>query len=335
MTIPSNNLKLSNINFFVSSTYIDMKEYRNAVIKDLQSRAGIINAQEFFGSRDKKPIETCLEELDKSQVFLMFLGARYGSIDKSYKKSFVEREYDRAGELAVPRFAYIIDENQPVPYKYVSLAGDAEKLKIFKERVRSELTVSPFTTPDDLAQKVYSDLVRELSKYDLIIGNEAEDKEKLNSLKLIEEFKLLPKLLYGKKVSFKAGLGRCKRASKNECIAFSYDYGAAIKRSLEPMDKSLKSLLRGDGPKEVFAHGENAQMLMKLSENEVFNITVKFVLGEYQESRPIYDLEYEPSAIAATVISQFGEKKRVIVDYDYETNLLIGFELVEVRSALS
>jgi hypothetical protein len=81
---------LSDINFFICSTYIDMKDYREAVIKDIKSRAGVINAQEFFGARDQKPLETCLEEVTSSHVFIMFLEPRYGTLDRSSGKSIVE-----------------------------------------------------------------------------------------------------------------------------------------------------------------------------------------------------------------------------------------------------
>jgi hypothetical protein len=67
-----------------------MKAYRDAVIKNIQSHAGAINAQEFFGARDKKPLATCLEEVNKSHVFIMFLGPRYGSTDPETGCSFGE-----------------------------------------------------------------------------------------------------------------------------------------------------------------------------------------------------------------------------------------------------
>ena len=56
----SSEKPLSAINFFVCSTFLDLKAYRDAVIKNLQSHAGVINAQEFFGARDQKPLATCL-----------------------------------------------------------------------------------------------------------------------------------------------------------------------------------------------------------------------------------------------------------------------------------
>jgi len=326
--------KLTDINFFVSSTYVDMKEYRDAVIKGLQSKAGVINAQEFFGSRDKKPLETCLEELERSQVFVMFLGPRYGSVDSGTGKSFVEREYERAGELKLPRFAYIIDEDQPFPVKFVSVGEDASKLQAFMRRVGSELTVSPFTSPEDLAQKVYVDLRRELPKHGFVLGDKVESGSEVSSLQLVQEFQLLPKLFHGRKATFEVTLGSSERASHQECDAFSYDYGAAISRSIELTDSDLRHQLINGGPRAVFAHGELAAQLMNLPKEAPVTVTVKFVQGTYRTSTPIYDLQYEHDAFH-TFAAQLAAKNRVIVDYRDSWHLITGFELIEVAASAS
>jgi hypothetical protein len=321
--------KLSDINFFISSTYDDMKEYRSAVIKHIQSRAGIINAQEFFGARDKKPLETCLEELGKSQVFVMFLGQRYGSVDQVSGKSFVECEYDRACELGLPRLVYIIDENQPVPSKYFSKGTDAERLSTFKTRVQSVLTVNFFTTPDDLALKVYSDLIRELPKHNFTLGKETLDEQQESTIQTLKEFNVLPKLFHGRTVSFKARLGRCIRASENECDAFGYDYGAALKRSCTPVDTSIQQAL--SNADRVFAYGDAATRLIKIPENEEIWVTVKTMQGEYTIREAIYGYKHEPGLFdaAAFLSRQFESKRRVIVDFNESINLICGLELVE------
>lgn len=303
-----------------------MREYRDAVIKDLQGKAGIISAQEFFGSRDQKPLDTCLEELQKSQVFVMFLGPRYGSIDETSGKSFVEREYERACELKLPRFAYMIDENQPFPLKYVSTGNDAEQLSKFKERVRGDLTVSPFTTPSDLAFKVFSDLSRELPKHGFILGKESAEKEQANTQKALEEFRLLPKLFHGRTVSFKARLGKCERASVNECESFDYEYGATVKRSCEPIDESFRPALRN---LSVFAHGNLAPVLLGIPDNEEVYLTIRTLQGEYTESEPIYGYEREPGPFDSVALFAYGGRKRVITDYNKTRKLVCGLEFLE------
>lgn len=319
--------KLTDINFFISSTYIDMREYRDIVIKNLQSKAGVINAQEFFGTRDKSPLETCLEEVTKSKVFVMFLGARYGSIDPNSGKSFVELEYERARELKLPTFAYLIDESQPIPFKYVSIGDDAQKLAEFKNRVKSELTISNFTTPDDLANKVYSDLIRELPKRGFVIGKESSEEEQASTLKIIGNFLLLPKLYYGESVSFKVRFGQSERASVNECDALSYIYGAAVKRRIELVDPILRRAL--GTANQLFAHGELAPKLLNQPSGKEFYLTAKTVQGEYTLSEAIYDFERE-SDYLESIAARYVGRKRVVVGFKETNKLISGLEFLEV-----
>lgn len=304
-----------------------MKEYRHAVIKDLQSRAGIINAQEFFGSRDQKPLDTCLEELEKSQVFIMFLGPRYGSIDEASGMSFVECEYERACELGLPIFAYIIDENQSFTLKYVSKGSDAEKLLQFKKKVKSELTISTFTTPTDLAFKVFSDLFRELPKRDFVLGQESPEEEHAGTLRVLQEFQLLPKLFHGHTVSFKARLGECERASEDECDAFGYDYGTTLKRKVKPVDSVLRRTLRNAN--WLFAHGESAITLLKAPDNKETYLTAKTLQGEYTEIESIYGHERE-NGIFENLAFHYAGRKKVVVDTIETNKLLCGLEFLEV-----
>lgn len=322
----SSTEKLSNINFFISSTYVDMREYRDAVIKDLQGRAGVINAQEFFGARDRKPLETCLDEIEKSHVFVLFLGPRYGSVDPASGKSFVECEYERACELRLPRFAYIIDENQPFPLKHVSVGADAERLADFKRRVRTDLTVNDFTTPGDLASKVFADLSRELPKHGLVLGKEPPEKEHASTLKTLEEFHLLPKLYHGRTLSFVARVGKSERASADECDAFGYEFGASLKRSCEPIDSTIRRALRAS--LWVFGNAEQSTNLLALPAGREIQLTVKTIQGEYTTREPIYGYEREHGLLDSVAL-QYSGRKRVVVDYTERTQLICGLEYVE------
>lgn len=202
----SSEKSLSAINFFVCSTYVDLKGYRDAVTKYIESKAGVIRAQEFFGARTQKPLATCLEEVDKSNVFIMFLGPRYGSVDPDSGRSFVECEYARAREKGIPRFAYLIDKSSPYPIQYVSVGKDAEQLLNFEETVKAELTVGYFTTPDDLAQKVYDDLFRELPKKGFKLGIEEPLNFNESQALVLSHFLALPKLFHGRSVRIRAKL---------------------------------------------------------------------------------------------------------------------------------
>ncbi len=320
-----NGKKLSDINFFISSTFLDMRDYRDAVIKDLQSRAGVINAQEFFGARDRKPLDTCLDELRRSQVFIMFLGARYGSIDPESGRSFVEREYDEATTLKMPRFAYVMDRSQPVPFEYVSIDGDATRLAIFKNRVQSELTINAFTTPADLAAKVFSDLSRELPKAGFVLGKEPEEKELADAQSLLMAFKLLPSLYHGRSLRFVAKPGKSERASEEECEAFGLDFGATLKRRCEPVESAVRNALPSSW--SVFASGAMASKLLEIPSGQEVRLNLRTIQGSFVTRTPVYGLEREATVFDSVAVHLSG-KKRVVIDFEETSSVICGLEFV-------
>lgn len=324
----SSEKPLSAINFFVCSTFLDLKAHRDAVIKKLQSYAGVINAQEFFGARDQEPLATCLEEVDKSEVFIMFLGPRYGSIDPGTNLSFVECEYGRAKERSKPRFAYLIDDSHPFPIKYVSQGEDAERLRTFKKVVERELTVNYFTTPDDLAEKVYADLVRELPRKGFTLG-EARAQERASASAVLQQFLALPKLFHGRTVRIRAKLGRYSRASKDVCRAFSYRYGAAIAREFVPLDEDVRSVI-GRSLTEIFASEQDALAFIEVPEGAEVDILLKTMQGEYSTESPIYGHENEPGLLGFGTMN-LTTRRRVVVGYHKQPRLICGLELVELE----
>lgn len=95
---------------FVSSTYTDMKEERQSVV-DAILRAGHIPAgMELFAAGDESQLETIRRWINDSDVFMLILGGRYGSIEPKSGKSYIELEYEYAIEKKIPVFAAVISE---------------------------------------------------------------------------------------------------------------------------------------------------------------------------------------------------------------------------------
>jgi hypothetical protein len=316
--------KLKNINFFICSTYKDLKTYRETVIKKIQSSEGIINAQEFFGARDKRPIETCLEEVRKSHIFILIVGMRYGSIVNGKSKSFVELEYDEAKKLNKPIFAYIIDEAHPFPILYVDRDSNAKKLVNFKTRLLDDYTVDKFTTQDDLADKVIKDLLRDLPKKGYPINEKSKKLTEIsNNIKdTITIFKTLPKMYYGKEFSIDVKFEGFERASKSECEALSLSYGASVKRKIIPNDEDIKNILSRD-LSMVYAQYALAEKLVKYEMYKAATIKVKTTQGVASTKKPIY--KERPNTHMMLGNSMY------ISGYEISEDLLIGLELLELR----
>ena len=319
---------LSSISFFISSTYEDMAQHRDSVIRKIQSKSGIINAQEFFGSRNSQPLDTCLEEVEQSQVFLLFIGPRYGSIDHESGKSFVEREYEKAYERRIPRFAYLIDDKYEFPIMYVSKGKEAESLAAFKDRVSAELTVSPFTTPEDLASKVYEDLKRELPKHNFNIGTEDEGDVADRVVDTLRRFCLLPKIHNGRRARIKCVLGEPKRASEAQCNALSLKRGQSLVCDMYAEDNSISELLL-DSRILLFAEGKNAESLLGVQRNKTVVLEVETIYGEIRIRTPYYGFEYETGAFDS-VLSQLRGKQRVITGFEETKEELLGLYLKEI-----
>ena len=154
---------------FISSTYEDLIEHRNTVESSLSISSINYNAMEHFGSTPRPTIQTCLNTVSASDVFIGILGVRYGGCPPGRKLSYTEREYRLARQLAnssiMPIFMFLIDErNASVPAQYVGLETpqQQERLRLFKEFILRYHTVTFFKTPEDLARLVLASLIREL-----------------------------------------------------------------------------------------------------------------------------------------------------------------------------
>lgn len=97
---------------FISSTYIDMIEERQAAVSAVLNAGHIPAGMELFKSGDKSQKATIQRWIQESDVYMLILGGRYGSIDEETGKSYTHWEYDYAGELGKRRFAIVINDKK-------------------------------------------------------------------------------------------------------------------------------------------------------------------------------------------------------------------------------
>ena len=147
---------------FLSSTYIDLQKHRAAVVEALARMGQESSRMEVFGARAEEPATACFDEIDRCELFVGVYGHRYGFVPVGCEVSITESEYDRAAGM--PRFCFLVDEEHPWSPKMVEREPGASKLATFRERLKREVVVERFTTPEDLAVKVVTSIGRHLSK---------------------------------------------------------------------------------------------------------------------------------------------------------------------------
>jgi len=149
--------------FYLSSTYSDLKEHREAVIAAIRtfsakSKESYVEYEVFdpneLPHEGQALLDTCLSQVKEASYFILLLGWRYGYVPDGSQVSIIELEFNAAIQSGIPRFCFVIDDRQPVSPRHVETGEGAEKLRRFKARVESEHLVGRFTTPDDLARQL-------------------------------------------------------------------------------------------------------------------------------------------------------------------------------------
>lgn len=163
---------------FLSSTYEDLKEYRQKAIDVIVSLRQTFEGMEYFGADNRTPLDVCLEKLSFCQIYVCIVGMRYGSVEKASGKSYTEIEYEKAKELGLPCYIYIIDEeNARISPKFVDRNESADKLDVFKNRLRSSHVCKKFSSPENLGEALQHDLPIALEQLQIAAKRQEAEKE--------------------------------------------------------------------------------------------------------------------------------------------------------------
>lgn len=99
------------LQIFISSTYLDLKDERQAAVQAILKAGHIPAGMELFTAGDRSQMETIKRWIDESDIYMLILGGRYGSIEPATSLSYTELEYDYAAEKGMPLFAVVITED--------------------------------------------------------------------------------------------------------------------------------------------------------------------------------------------------------------------------------
>src|SRR4051794_22220126 len=119
---------------FISSTYDDLKEEREQVVKAVLEMGHIPVGMEMFSAADEEQWKIIKRNIEASDYYVVIVAHRYGSWSEGV--SYTEREYDFALHSKVPALGFIIHDEAPWPGDRRDECLDAEekarKLTAFK-----------------------------------------------------------------------------------------------------------------------------------------------------------------------------------------------------------
>jgi Domain of unknown function (DUF4062) len=149
---------------FLSSTYVDLIEYRQAATEALERLGQQVGRMEIFGARPMEPSDACLSEIADCNLFVGIYAHRYGHIPDGSLVSITEAEFRHARKLNKPIFCFVVEANHPWPPEMIESEPGRTKLKALKTALSARLVIDTFTTPEDLALKIATSVSRFLAQ---------------------------------------------------------------------------------------------------------------------------------------------------------------------------
>ncbi len=146
---------------FVSSTFEDLKDERELVIKSILEMGHIPVGMEMFSAGDEEQWKLIQRQIDDCDYYVVIAAHRYGSLDG--KVSYTEKEYDYAFSKGIPTLGFIIADNAVWPVNKSDTETDKKKkLDSFKSKIKKKL-ISYWTNKEDLYGKVSIALMKQFT----------------------------------------------------------------------------------------------------------------------------------------------------------------------------
>jgi hypothetical protein len=174
---------------FISSTYKDLLRERQTAVQAVLDAGHIPAGMELFAAGDETQLAVIKRWIDESDIYMLILGARYGSLEPTSKKGYTHVEYEYAVAQGKPVFAVYIAEApyaERVKELALDLANEDRKgYGEFRTLVKSKMC-SEFSDPRDITiavLKTLSDFGRkpELQNAGWVRGRDAAEMDKVLS----------------------------------------------------------------------------------------------------------------------------------------------------------
>lgn len=162
---------MKRLRVYLSSTYEDLRAYRDAVSAALRKSGLDVAQMEDYTAADERPLDLCLRDVGQSEIYVGLFAWRYGYVPPADKgnperRSITELEYRQAERSGLRKLVFFAHQDTlgswPDRFKDdVTGNGDrGEQLRRFRDEVCTEKTASFFRTPEELATLVLAAIMR-------------------------------------------------------------------------------------------------------------------------------------------------------------------------------
>jgi tetratricopeptide (TPR) repeat protein len=147
------------VKIYISSTFEDLKEYREAVYRALRKMRHDVIAMEDYVATDQRPIQKCLEDVASCDIYIGIFAWRYGFIPEDKKDnpnglSITELEYRKAKEKGIPCLTFLLNKEE-WPIRFIDGTPQSgtkgDNIMRFRNELKTDQISSFFENKDQLA----------------------------------------------------------------------------------------------------------------------------------------------------------------------------------------
>jgi hypothetical protein len=312
---------------FISSTFTDLIDERQAAVSAVLKSSHIPAGMELFTAGDRSQMATIKQWIDDSDVYMLILGGRYGSIEPTSGLSYTELEYDYAMLQNKPVFAVVTTDSAlelKVKAKGTTYLerDNPKELTLFRKKVLSNIS-SFFDDPKDIKLCVHESLADFVANRDLkgwVSADEVQDTKPLfeEIRKLADENRDLKETIAAleKKIAAKPSTpGQAERFAELRNVLKAIDIKIPAKLADgEDYTTDLLNLFYGN--KEAFVNGVTNSS--GASEAEAFffhNVCPKLQVHGLIVNEKVPGARYRRSAVSSLGHSFLAElERRILLD---------------------
>lgn len=149
---------------FISSTFVDLKDYRESVHNAILADGHFPIAMENFTASNQQQWDKIRPLIDECDYYILIVGYYYGSIVSGDTVSYTQKEYEYALKIGKPILSFFIDES----FNTIK-DDDLTNINLFKEKIKNNEKLSKFCTDKN---NLSSDIISSLhSEMDLVPQN--------------------------------------------------------------------------------------------------------------------------------------------------------------------
>lgn len=159
---------------FICSTFTDLLGERQAAVEAILKAGHIPAGMELFTAGDQSQMDVIRKWIDESDIFMLILGARYGSIEPLSGLSYIEMEFDYARDKGKPFFSIVLTaegKEAKIRAKGTSVleTQNEEKYRQFRKTVESQLCAF-FATAQEVKLAVFETLPKIIDNHPDLVG---------------------------------------------------------------------------------------------------------------------------------------------------------------------